>query len=61
MSDGGTRNAYGMLMGKSPEKRHDERLGRQEKNIRMDLREMGCDDEWWMEMRQNRVQWRECY
>jgi hypothetical protein len=56
---GETRNAYRILVGKPEGKRP---LGRPKRrwvdNIKMDLREIGWDDADWIELAQNRDQWR---
>jgi hypothetical protein len=56
---GETRNAYRILMGKPEGKRP---LGRPRHrwvdNIKMDLREIGCDGVDWIELAQDRDQWR---
>jgi hypothetical protein len=56
---GETRNAYRILVGKQQGKRP---LGRQRRrwvhNIIMDLREMGRDGMDWIELAQDREQWR---
>jgi hypothetical protein len=53
------RNAYRMLVGKSEGKRP---LGRPKRrwvdNIKLDLREIGWDDVDWIDMFQDRDQWR---
>ena len=52
-------NVYIILVGKPEGKRP---LGRPrsrwEDNIKMDLREMGCDAGDWIDLAQNRAQWR---
>jgi hypothetical protein len=52
-------NAYSILLGKSL---RNISLGkpktRWESNIKMDLREIGCEDGRWIELAQDRVQWR---
>ena len=54
-----SRNAYRILVGKPEGKRH---LGRPrhrwEDNIKMDLRELGCDPGEWMDLAEDRDQWR---
>jgi hypothetical protein len=56
---GETRNAYRMLLGKPEGKR---RLGRPRRrwvdNIKMDLREIGWDGMDWIQLAQDRDQWR---
>jgi hypothetical protein len=56
---GETRNAYRILVGKPEGKRP---LGRQRRrwvvNIKMDLREKGWDGMNWIELAQDRDQWR---
>ncbi|KAJ4443576.1 hypothetical protein ANN_05250 [Periplaneta americana] len=56
---GESRNAYRVLVGRPERKR---RLGRPrrrwEDNIKMDLREVGCDDREWINFAQDRDQWR---
>jgi hypothetical protein len=56
---GANRNAYRMLVGKPEGKRP---LGRPKRrwvnNIRMDLREIGWDVMDWIELAQDREQWR---
>jgi hypothetical protein len=56
---GGKRNAYRILVGKPQGKRP---LGRHrrgwEDNIKMDLKEIGCDDQDWIDMAWDRDQWR---
>jgi hypothetical protein len=53
------RNAYGILVGKPEGKRP---LGRPRlrwvNNIQMDLREIGCDGVDWIDVAQDRDQWR---
>jgi hypothetical protein len=57
--NGGKRNACRILMGKSERKRP---LGRPRRrgvdNIKMDLREIGWDGVDWIDMAQDRDQWR---
>ena len=52
------RNAYRVLVGKPESKRP---LGRPrhrwEDNIKMDLREMGCDPRDWIALAEDREQW----
>ena len=54
-----SRNAYGVLVGKPEEKR---RLGRSrhrwEDNIKIDLREVGCDPRDWVDLAEDRNQCR---
>ncbi|KAJ4434191.1 hypothetical protein ANN_22739 [Periplaneta americana] len=56
---GESRNAYRVLVGRPEGKRH---LGRPrcrwEDNIKMDLREVGYDDREWINLAQDRDQWR---
>jgi hypothetical protein len=56
---GETRNAYRILVGKPEQKRP---LGRPRRrwvdNIEIDLREIGWDGVYWIELAQNRDQWR---
>jgi hypothetical protein len=56
---GETRNAYRILLGKAEKKRP---LGRPRRrwvdNIKMDLGEIGWDDRDWIELTQDRNQWR---
>ena len=53
------RNPYRVLVGKPEGKRP---LGRprrrREENIKMDLREVGCDPEEWIDLGEDRDQWR---
>ena len=52
-----SRNAYRILLGKLDGKRHLERPRcRWEDNIKMDLREVGCDAGDWIDLAQNRDQ-----
>ena len=52
-----SRNAYKVLVGKPQGKRPSGRpRHRWEDNIKMDLREMGCDPEDWIDLAQSRVQ-----
>jgi hypothetical protein len=56
---GETRNAYKILVGKPEGKRPLERQRRRwVDNTKMDLREIGWDDMDWIEMAQDRDQWR---
>ena len=54
-----SRNTYRVLVGKPEGKRS---LGRQrrrwEDNIKMDLRDMGCDPGEWIDLAEDRDQWR---
>jgi hypothetical protein len=56
---GEKRNAYRILVGKQEGKRH---LGRPRRrwvdNIKIDLREIGWDGMYWIDMAQDRDQWR---
>jgi hypothetical protein len=56
---GEKRNAYKILVGKPEGKRP---LGRPRRrwvdNIKMDLREIGCDDMDWIDLAQDRERWR---
>jgi hypothetical protein len=58
-TNGGTRNAYRILVGKPEGKRP---LGRPRRrwvdNIKMDLREIGWDGRDWIELAQDRDRWR---
>ena len=52
------RNAYRVLVGKSEEKRPLGRPRRRwENNIKMDLREVGCDPGEWTSLAEDRYQW----
>jgi hypothetical protein len=52
------RNAYKFVIGKSEGKRPlGRRRRRWEDNIRMDLRELGCEDVDWIHLAQDRDQW----
>jgi hypothetical protein len=59
LSVGETRNAYRILVGKPEEKRQ---LGRPRRrwvnNIKMDLGEIGWDGMDWIDLAQDRDQWR---
>jgi hypothetical protein len=56
---GETRNAYRILVGKSQGKRPLGRLRRRwVNNIKMDLREIGWDGMDWIDLAQDRDQWR---
>jgi hypothetical protein len=56
---GDKRNTYRVLVGKPEEKRQ---VGRSRRkwvdNIKMDLREIGCDGMDWIDVAQDRDQWR---
>jgi hypothetical protein len=53
------RNAYSILVGKPEGKRPQGRRRRRSvDNIKMDLREIGKDEVDWMDMAQDRDQWR---
>jgi hypothetical protein len=58
-TNGEKRNAYRILVGKPEGKRP---LGRPRRrwvdNIKMDLREVGWDDRDWIDLAQDRDQWR---
>jgi hypothetical protein len=52
---------YGVLVGRPEGKRRLERPRRRwEDNIKMDLREIGIDGANWIQLDQDRVQWRVC-
>ena len=54
-----SRNAYRVLVGKPGGKRPLGRPRRRwEDNIRMDLREVGCDPGEWIDLAEDRDQWR---
>ncbi|KAJ4449577.1 hypothetical protein ANN_00979 [Periplaneta americana] len=54
-----SRNAYRVLVGRPEGKRPLERRRRRwEDNIKMDLREVGYDDKDWINLAQDRDQWR---
>ena len=54
-----SRNAYRVLVGKPEGKRPLGRpRGRWEDNIKMDLREVGCDPGEWIDLAEDRDQWR---
>jgi hypothetical protein len=56
---GAKRNVYRMLVGKPEGKRSLERPGRRWlNNIKMDLREIGWDGMDWIDVAQDRDQWR---
>ena len=53
------RNAYRVLVGKPERKRPLGRPRRRwEDNIKMDLREVGCDPGEWIDLAEDRDQWR---
>ena len=53
-----SRNAYRVLVGKPEGKRPLGRPKRRwEKNIRMDLREVGCDPGEWIDLAEDKDQW----
>jgi hypothetical protein len=55
------RGIYRVLVGRSEGKRPLGRLRRRwEDNIKMDLRETGIDGANWIQLAQDRVQWRAC-
>jgi hypothetical protein len=55
------RGVYRVLVGRTEGKRPLERPRRRwEDNIKMDLREIGTDGANWIQLAQNRVQWRAC-
>jgi hypothetical protein len=55
------RGVYRILVGRLEGKRPLERRRRRwEDNIRMDLMEMGIDGANWIQLAQDRVQWRAC-
>jgi hypothetical protein len=57
---GEMRNAYNILVGKPEEKRpHRRHRCRWEDNIRTDLRETGWEGVDWMDLAQDRDQWRD--
>ena len=51
------RNAYRVLVGKPEGKRHLESSRRRCENIKMDLREVGCDPRDWIALAEDRNQW----
>ena len=54
-----SRNAYRVLLGNPEIKRPLERPRRRwEDNIKMDLREVGCDSGEWIDLAEDRDQWR---
>ena len=54
-----SRNAYRILVGKPEGKRHLGRPRRRwENNIKMELREAGCDPREWIDLVEDRDQWR---
>ena len=54
-----SRNAYRVLVGKPQEKRPLGRRRRRWKDyIKMDLREVGCDPGEWIDLAEDRDQWR---
>ncbi|KAJ4431235.1 hypothetical protein ANN_19832, partial [Periplaneta americana] len=56
---GESRNAYRVLVGRPEGKRPLGRPRRRwEDNIKMDLREVGCDDRDWINLAQDRDRWR---
>jgi hypothetical protein len=58
-TNGETRNAYRVLVGKPEGKRPLGRPGsRWVDNIKIDLTEIGCDGMDWIELAQNRDRWR---
>jgi hypothetical protein len=60
--DGETRNAYRILVGKSRRKRSLGRLRRRRRwvdDINMDARKTRFEDDRWIELAQNRVNYRE--
>jgi hypothetical protein len=58
-STNGEKNAYRILVGKLEVKRQPGRPRRKwEDNIRMDLREIGWGDRDWIDLAQDRDQWR---
>jgi hypothetical protein len=54
----GTRNAYRLLMGKPEGKRLGRRRRRRVDNIKIDLREIRWDCIEWIDLAQDRDQWR---
>jgi hypothetical protein len=58
---GEARGIYRVLVGRPESKRPLERPRRRwEDNIKMDLRETGIDGANWIQLAQDRVQWRAC-
>jgi hypothetical protein len=58
---GEERGVYRVLVGKPEGKRPLERPRRRwEDNIKMDFREIGIDGENWIQLAQDRIQWRAC-
>jgi hypothetical protein len=56
---GEMRNAFKILVENPEEKRQLGRSRRRwEDNIKMDLREIGLEDVYWIHLAQNRLQWR---
>ena len=54
-----SRNAYRVLLGKPEGKRHLESPRRRwEDNIKMDLTEVSCDPGEWIDLAEDRDQWR---
>ena len=54
-----SRNAYRVLVGKPERKRPLRRPRRRwEDNIKINLREVGCDPRYWIALAEDRVQWR---
>jgi hypothetical protein len=55
------RGAYRVLVGRPEGKRPPGRPRRRwEDNIKLDFREIGIDEANWIQLAQNRVQWRDC-
>jgi hypothetical protein len=52
------RNAYRSLVGRPEGKRTLGRARRMWENVRIDLREIGCDGKDWIDLAQERDQWR---
>jgi hypothetical protein len=60
-TQGGGRGVYRVLIGRPEGKRPLGRPRRRwENTIRMDLREIGIDRENWIQLAQDRIQWRAC-